>query len=127
METKKPYSEKEDEELKKFLEKIQERNTKEAIYSRLGGRSFCQTILFCSGRFRKEQSVSARDLSEFLRVSYSRGYEILREMESFGLVNKSTFGQFKYHVTFIPIKNSEHPKIFKYEKVALKNLGWVEK
>jgi len=105
-----------------FIEKLSEKNDM-AIYARLRWISFSKALLYICQRVKKDLSITPRDLADFLKTSYSRAYEILRNMENLGLIYREVGDYVFYH----PIKNNDKPKILKFERVALNKLGWKER
>ena len=80
-------------------------------------KNYAMTILFIAKKFYKNENVTVSELSKFLCRDKAYAFQVLENLEIYGLIKKIKPIHYKYNV-YVPILNDGTPVIYEYIKLA---------
>lgn len=106
------------------LDKIKDDiNTEFSLVSKIKkSRNYALAILFIAKKFSMNENVTVRELSKFLCRDKAYVFQILDNLENYGLIKKIKPSHLKYNV-YVPVLNDNTPVIFDYVELAKETMG----
>ena len=85
-------------------------------------RNYALSILFIAKKFHNNENITIKELSNFLFRDKAYIFQILDNLENYGLIKKIKPSHLKHNV-YVPVLNDNKPLIFDYIDIAKKSIG----